>query len=200
MIGPVSKEDEAKFVRGFKTRCENTAVQVRSHLGLDDTEALPARELAEYLDVWIWELAEVVGLPRETLRHLSSVEGGEWSAVAVRAGAQDIIVLNPSHSVARQSNDLMHELAHIVLGHEPSEILVSESTGLGFRTFDKRQEAEADWLAACLLLPRPALLASYRRNMALDTAIEYFGVSKDLYRYRLRMTGVEKQGSYRRVY
>lgn len=193
MISPIPKDDEALFVRGFKSRCENTALQFRVHLGLKDTEPLPAHKLAKYLDVCVWELTNVPGLPRETLRYLSSSEGDEWSAVAVRSGTQDIIVLNPSHSPARQANDLMHELAHIILNHEPCQVLVSDSTGVGFRTFDKRQEAEADWLAACLLLPRPAIVASHRQKVDVETAANYFGVSKELYKYRLRITGVEKQ-------
>ena len=197
MIGAVSKADEATFIRGFKARCENTALQFRAHLDLEDTEPLPAHELAEYLDVWMWEMVDVLGLPRESLRYLASAEGDEWSAVAVRVGTQDIIVLNPSHSPARQSNDLMHELAHIILNHKPCQVLVSESTGFGFRTFEKRQEAEADWLAGCLLLPRPAVASCYGRKMQIEEAADYFGVSKDLYRFRLRMTGVEKQMSYR---
>jgi len=199
MIEPLSKAAEATFVRGFKARCENAAVQIRSSLGLKDIEPLSARELAEYLDVWVWELAEVPGLSRESIRHLGSSEGDEWSAVAVRSGNQDIIVLNPSHSPARQSNDLMHELAHILLGHEPAKIAVSDIAGIGIRTFDERQEAEADWMAASLLLPRPALAASAKLKMETAAAAEYFGVSKALYTYRLRMTGVEKQQSYRRA-
>jgi Zn-dependent peptidase ImmA (M78 family) len=197
MIGPVSKGDEALFVRGFKSRCENTAIQIRTHLGLKDIDPLPAREVATYLEVLIWELDDVPNLPRETLRYLKSSEGDEWSAVAVRSGTKDIIVLNPSHSLARQANDLMHELSHIILNHEPCQIIVSDSTGVGLRTFDKRQEAEADWLAACLLLPRPAIATCHRQNMHIEEAAEYFGVSKDLYRYRLRITGVEKQLSHR---
>jgi len=198
MISPVTKSDEATFVRGFKSRCENIAIQIRQHLGLQDSEPVSATELAEYLDVWIWNLAEVPGLPREALRHLSSSEGDEWSAVAVRSQKQDIIVLNPTHSPARQANDLMHELAHIILDHEPCQVIVSDSTGVGFRTFDKRQEAEADWLAACILLPRAAVALTHGRAMSVNDAADHFGVSKDLYRYRLRMTGVEKQQAYRR--
>jgi Zn-dependent peptidase ImmA (M78 family) len=198
MISPVSKTDEAMFIRGFKSRCENIAIQIRLNLGLKDSEPLSAFELAEYLGVWIWELDEIPNLPRETLKHLGSVDGDEWSAVAVQSGAQDVIVLNPTHSPARQSNDLMHELAHIILQHEPSQIVVSDTTGVGLRTFDKRQEAEADWLAACLLLPRSAVAFSHGRKMPIDKAADYFGVSKDLYRYRLRMTGVEKQQAFRR--
>lgn len=199
MIGAVSKDDEAMFVRGFKSRCENTALQLRAHLGLKDFDPLPARELAEYHDVLIWELANVPNLPLETLRHLGSSEGDEWSAVTVRSGKQDIIVPNPSHSAARQENDLMHEMAHIILNHEPCQVLVSDSTGVGFRTFEKRQEAEADWLAGCLLLPRPAVANCHSQNMQVESAAEYFGVSTALYRYRLRMTGVEKQQAYRRI-
>jgi len=199
MIAPVSKAEEATLIRGFKARCENVGIQYRTHLGLKDIEPLPARELAEYLGVWIWNLSDVPGLTREAYRYLKSAEGDEWSAVTVRVEGQDIVVLNPSHSEARQSNDLMHELAHIILEHTPCSVVVSESTGVGLRTFDKRQEVEADWLASCLLLPRPAVAATCRQKMETDVAADYFGVSKELYIYRVRMTGVQKQLAYRRI-
>lgn len=197
MIKPVSKSDEATFVRGFKARCENLAIQFRQHLKLSEIEPLPAVDLAAYLGVWIWELDGLPHLTGEAKRHLKSAEGDEWSAVAVRAANQDIIVLNPRHKPPRQSNDLMHELAHIILNHQPAQVLVSEAAEIGFRTFDKRQEAEADWLGACLLLPRPAVAHCHSQAMSVGTAAELFLVSSELYKFRLQMTGVQKQQLYR---
>jgi len=193
LIKPVSKLDEATFIRGFKARCENLSIQFRQHLKLSEVEPLPAVDLATYLGVWIWQLDSLTNLNVEAKRHLTSAEGDEWSAVTVRAANQDIIVMNPRHKPPRQSNDLMHELAHIILNHHPAQVLVSEAAEIGFRTFDKRQEAEADWLGASLLLPRPAVSHCHSQGMSVDVAAELFLVSPELYRYRLRITGVEKQ-------
>jgi len=53
----------------------------------------------------------------------------------------------------------MHELAHLIIGHEPARVVVSPDMILAVRTYDQGQEEEAAWLSGCLLLPRPALLA-----------------------------------------
>lgn len=194
MIQPVSQRAEQGFPRGFKTRCENLAIQYRDHLGVAGTAPLCPYRLAEYLGVCIWRLEDVPGLCKEAKRHLASEEGNEWSAVAVRVSGQDIIVLNPSHNYSRQSNDLMHELAHIILDHRPSTMYFAG--GVGIRDFNKQQEDEADWLGACLLLPRPAL-AHHHLKISVEDAALLFKVSPALYVYRLRITGVEKQFQHR---
>lgn len=194
MIQPVSQRAEQGFPRGFKARCENLAIQYRGHLGVAETAPLCPYQLANYLGVSIWLLEDVPGLSREAKRHLSSEEGNEWSAVAVRVSGQDIIVLNPSHNPGRQSNDLMHELSHIILDHQPSTMHFAD--GVGIRDFNKQQEDEADWLGACLLLPRPAL-AHHHTKLSVEEAALLFKVSTVLYNYRLRITGVVKQFQYR---
>ncbi|HET9642622.1 MAG TPA: ImmA/IrrE family metallo-endopeptidase [Burkholderiaceae bacterium] len=49
-----------------------------------------------------------------------------WSAVTLIVGDRKVIILNTSHSAARQSSDLMHELAHLIRGHSAQEVDVSE--------------------------------------------------------------------------
>ena len=48
----------------------------------------------------------------------------------------------------------MHELAHLLLGHDPTTMYVVGEEGLALREFDQSKEQEADWLAGALLLPR----------------------------------------------
>jgi Zn-dependent peptidase ImmA (M78 family) len=87
----------------------------------------------------------------------------------------------------------MHELSHVLLGHEPARVDVTEDGLLMLNTFDRLQEEEANWLAGCLLLPRNALMAIRGRGLDLRTAARNFGVSLDMLRYRLNVTGVEYQ-------
>jgi len=64
------------------------------------------------------------------------------------------------------------------------------------RSYDQKDEGEANWLAWSLLLPREGLLACKRKKTkkltALDIAYQ-FGVTETLVRFRLQITGVEAQ-------
>ena len=87
----------------------------------------------------------------------------------------------------------MHELAHIMLGHELTEVKETADGHLLNGLHDKDQEDEANWLGGTLLLPRPALLWMRRRRMTDIAAQNYFGVSADMLAWRIRMTGVDYQ-------
>ena len=193
----VTERQEIRFQRGFKTWAENTAVSIRKNLGSSAHDPLVPVDLATYLDVRVWTPHDVPGLRTEALQHLLSAEGDEWSALTVRVGNREVIVLNPGHSSARQASDLTHELAHIIRDHTPAQILISNETGVGLRTFDELQESEANWLAGCLLLPRTALAHCANKRMSCDGMREYFGVSAELLRYRLNVSGIARQyGAY----
>lgn len=68
------------------------------------------------------------------------------------------------HRNGRLASDIMHELAHLIIGHEPARVDVTEDGLLILNTFSQKQEDEAKWLSGCLLLPRPALLAIRARD------------------------------------
>lgn len=183
---------EALFERGFKTWCENTAVSIRLKMGLTPIAPLSPNALAEQLHVAVWELESVPDLKQDTLDYLGSTAGDEWSAVTVEVGGKRVIVVNPTHSTARQASDLMHELAHVILGHEAAKFFLTPES-YAMREFNEKQEAEANWFAGCLLLPRTALANSAYMRKSVDTAIEEYGVSRRLYTYRSNKTGVSKQ-------
>jgi len=187
----VPKTDEKRFVRGFKAWCENTAVQIRKRHGVEASAPLSARQLAEEMGISIVNLEAVPGLETETVSYLSSAVGDEWSAVTVHCADKQIIIVNPRHSEARQSSNIMHELAHIIRSHKPAQIHTYGE--LALRDFDELQENEANWLAGCLLLPRDALLQIARQNMDPSPTLERFNVSKSLYNYRLNVSGVRRQ-------
>lgn len=180
------------FERGFKTWCENTSESLRRKLGKSIHEPLDPFELAEALSVEVWDFSSINQLSRDAVMHLSSAEGDEWSAVTVYLDTRLIVVLNPRHSAARKTSNLMHELAHIIREHKPASMVASEA-GFILRSFDDRQEAEADWLAAALLLPRCALAYCQTRNMPSEALLTSYGVSKQMLRYRMGVTGVSRQ-------
>lgn len=92
----------------------------------------------------------------------------------------------------------MHELSHIILGHELAEACILEDGSLVPGNFDQDQEDEADWLAGTLLLPRPSLLAIQSRRTPQHTACDQYQVSAEMLTWRTRMTGVAYQIKRRR--
>jgi Zn-dependent peptidase ImmA (M78 family) len=190
----VTKKQQALFVRGFKAWCENTSTSTRSKLGLDPQESLSPHELAEKLHVLVWTLNDVPDLPAETLDFLASSKGDEWSAVTVCYSDQNIIIVNPRHSIGRTSSDLMHELSHIILNHKAGETYFSGDFMM--REYDEKQEAEADWLAGTLLLPRKALEYIKYNHLSDEHVTDTYGVSSQLYIYRCRMTAINRQYSH----
>ena len=62
----------------------------------------------------------------------------------------------------------MHELSHIILGHELASAMFTESGDFVPSTYDQDQEDEAGWLGGTLLLPRPALVWMRRQRMSDD--------------------------------
>lgn len=181
------------FKRGFKAWCERTALDKRTDLGLRQVDKLDPYDLANHLGVTIRRPDEIPSVSQGCLKRLLRDDRDSWSAITLRHGSQTTIILNTAHSVARQASDLMHELAHIILGHTPARVDVTDDLQLLLRTHDPGQEDEANWLAGCLLLPRPALLNLQRRRIDPADAAREYGVSVPMFTYRLQVSGATIQ-------
>ena len=184
------------FERGFKTWCEKYSTDKRKELGLAVGAPLDTRALAKNLGVRVWTPHDVKGLNSATLQVLLRNDGKTpscWSAVTVVVGTKVVVILNSSHSLARQASDLTHELAHRIRGHEAEDVDVTEEGLMLLKSYDKQQEEEADWLSGCLLLPRDALMTIKRQRLDHSDAASQYGVSMKMLTYRLAMTGVNRQ-------
>lgn len=182
--------------RGYKTWCETHAAKTRFELGLLKTSPLNPWELAKHLGIRVWTPHDVPGLSSEKKDILLRNDGKSsscWSAVTLIVGEKTLVILNASHSLARQASDLMHELAHRILKHEPEQMSISSEGLMLLKAYEKEQEEEADWLAGTLLLPRDALVYIRLQGMPDDEAIAQYGVSKSMYKYRMSLTGVNRQ-------
>ena len=181
------------FARGFKNWCETIALHHRRALKLHPTDPLDPQALANSLAVQVHGVQEIPGLNPQVLQTLLRDDRDSWSAVTITNGCNSVIILNSSHRGGRPASDLMHELAHIIIGHEPARIDITEDGSLILNTYDRQQEDEANWLAGCLLLPRDALLWIKQQGLDLRTAARQYGVSVTMLQYRLNVTGVEYQ-------
>lgn len=179
--------------RGFKTWAEQLALSIRRELDVAPHAPLAPSALALHLGVRVWTPHDVIGLPQAVLDQLLRNDPDGWSAVTCAVGGEALIIHNPQHSAARQNSDLAHELAHIILEHEPSKLVLSHDGTMVMRSFDDKQEEEANWLGWCLLLPRPALMHAMKSRLATPAIAQQWSVSEQLVEFRIRMTGVRVQ-------
>lgn len=185
----VPKSSEKLFERGFKAWCDNTSLGIRKKMGLKPSDPLSAYDLAEQLNVNVVALDSLQFLPTNSRDFLAKGGDGEWSAATIQVGGHHYVVINPSHSLARQSSNLMHELAHIIREHTSTSFSMQD--GIAMRPYDSLQENEANWFAGSLLLTQNALFAINTDN--LDEELAKYGVSKSLYNWRLNVTGVRRR-------
>lgn len=183
--------------RGFKTEAEKIAQLVRAELGLGPLDALDCFVLAEEWGIPVVSLGELRedGAKNASIRRLLTGDAG-FSATTVVLGTKRLVVYNPRHTPGRNANNLSHELSHLILEHEAAPAI-----GIGgCRHWDGPQEAEADWLGAAMLVPRESALRWMLRTGDLEEGAHNFGVSVDLFRWRVNHTGVARQLAARRGY
>jgi hypothetical protein len=180
----------AELRRGFKADAERIAELVRRDLGLEPLDRIDCFALAEALGIPVVSLGELRedGASESSIGRLMSAETG-FSAATVVVGPRRLIVYNPRHEPGRKASSLAHELAHLILEHEAAPAI---GVG-GCRHWDGRQEAEADWLGGTLLVPRAGALAWMLQSDDVDAGARNFGVSVELFRWRINHTGVVRE-------
>jgi len=149
--------------------------------------------VARHYSVSVWYPREINGVSGADLEHLLGPAREEWSGFTLKIGTRHLVVINSAQSSRRQNSVLMHEIAHIILGHQLASAMFTETGDFFPSTYDQDQEDEAAWLGGTLLLPRPALLWMRRRGLLDDEAATHFNVSPDLLQWRIRMTGIDYQ-------
>jgi Zn-dependent peptidase ImmA (M78 family) len=175
--------------RGFKAEAEREATRVRKELGLAPHDRLDPRDLAKRLSVSIVDAGELVDV--EELEDLERLQAFAFSAATFEIEQHKIIVVSPLRNTGRQNSDIAHELAHIMLEHDLSE--VREVDGMPFRTCKPDEEEEATAFGGTLLLPRPLLLSAARRRASIEQIASQYDVTVEMARFRYNTTGVAKQ-------
>jgi Zn-dependent peptidase ImmA (M78 family) len=181
------------FRRGFKTWAEEVARRIRRELGLEVSSPLDPLQIAKHLGVLVLTPSDLRDLASDVRSRLLGDHSDSWSAITVSLGASHLIIRNSRHAQTRQKSSLAHELAHIILGHDPSLLFVTPKSGIALRTHNREQEEEANWLAGCLLLPREALFSIRRHRLCDGDACDKYGVSLAMLRFRFNTSGVDLQ-------
>lgn len=158
----------------------------RCELTFDDTKLVAERQAARLRQLLTQaghdlsrgvDAAHLIALPRfRVVRESLPTDGlsywnrGEW-----------LIVLNGDQRATRQRFTLLHEFKHI-LDHGASHRLYRN---------DWEAERAADYFAACVLMPKPALKAAFcNLSQNLHWLAGHFGASKEAVAVRLQQIGL----------
>ena len=178
-----------QFAHGFKTRANRIAVKVRRDLGLIAEEPLDPWQVCDHFEIGVIKLSDLRSPTGDLIgHHFLRIETDVFSAITVVRGMRRAIVHNDRHAPVRQRSNLMHEIAHALLGHRTTPLL----QGNGERTFDQVIEAEAHFLGGTLLITNEAAYRIARYGLE-GTAADLYGVSGQMLRYRLQVSGARKR-------
>jgi Zn-dependent peptidase ImmA (M78 family) len=172
---------------GFKAEATSLANEVRAELGLGPYNGLDPFRLAEYLEIPVRPLSAVAAVG--PVHFFSVVDTGCFSGLTVFDGHRRLVVYNDAHAPGRCVSDIAHELSHGLLLHEPQPALDQR----GFRYHDPSIEEEANFLAGALLVTEAAAFRIVRDGVPYPLAAQQLGVSDDMVRYRVNVTGAEKR-------
>lgn len=177
------------LTRGFPAEARRLADDVRTELGISPAGVLDPWALAEHLAVPVIPLSDFRADAPAVCDVLLGREVGAFSAMVATVGSRRVIIHNDGHALSRQRANVCHEIAHVLLFHEPKQL-----EGPWHVSYDADQEDEAKCLGAILLVTDEACLAGCRAGLTLSQAAEQWGVSEDLMRWRRN-----KSGAMRRV-
>lgn len=173
---------------GFKTEATSLANEVRADLGLSPHDPLDPFRLAEFLEIPVMPLSALSAID-DAVHFFTAVDTGCFSGLTVFHGHQRLIVYNDAHAPGRWLSNVTHELAHGLLLHEPQPALDYR----GFRYHDREVEEEANYLCGALLITEAEAFRVVRDEVLYPLAAQRLGVSDDMVRYRVNVTGAEKR-------
>ena len=168
------------------------ALAARQAIGLDVCDRFDTLAYARRIGVVLLDFDDLPISP-SARKQLLVDDQESWSGMTIKQDGVVAVILNPSHAPARRASTLMHEVAHVELGHSPVRVDISPTGILLVSEFSKDDEDEADWLAGALLLPREALLEHRARGHDAQQIAQRHGISLQLCEWRLRLTGVDVQ-------
>ena len=175
--------------RGFPADAERMALALRQELGLDPADPLPLEDAARTRHVQVVSAAQLIDVER--LAELERIQAFAFSACTFEISGRSVIVFNPLRSEPRRKSDVAHELSHMLLEHDLTEI--RSVAGVPFRTCRGDQEEEATTLGGTLLLPRPLLLRAIAHGQGVEEIARECGVTIEMARFRVNTTGVVRQ-------
>lgn len=172
--------------RGFKANANRISLRLRHSLQLWPEAPIDLTQIAARLHIRIVRLTEFADEYPAQVKQLTVIDEGAFSASTLPVGGgKKIIIHNDKHDQGRQSNNLAHEIAHILLGHR----FTLPIDASGCRNCDRDLEEEANWLGPTILIPNEAAMHILRIGMDTRTACKLYRVSAALLRMRINASG-----------
>ena len=176
------------FIGGEAERIERSAVAAKRCLGYGASVQIDPWAAAARAGIEVRGAEFFATLTDEDRRQVLEVGGRCWSAGTVIGGGEAVIFLNPTHDLHRQKATLAEELAHVVMGHPPSEI----DPVTGFRTYDGDVESEAYGVGGAMIVPYGQLFRLIRLRAAAPEIALRYGVSDRFINYRINRCGLRR--------
>jgi Zn-dependent peptidase ImmA (M78 family) len=173
--------------KSFRKRCETIAGEKRMELELQIFDPLPSNLLANKFEALIRRPDEM-NMPQNVVQYF--LDNTNWWGILFPF-KPPVIVYDPKQSPARFESTIMHELAHLILGH-PSERIYFAPDGSFSREYNSVVEAEAAYLGSCLQIPRRGLLWAVQRGMSNDEIAQHFKASVEMVNWRQSMVNWKK--------
>ena len=203
---------KTKLRRGFVKEAEALSASHREALGLTVKQACPARRLARRLGLQVVStaavapalsadlcaaFAEYLGRPAGDAVASLQRDGEGFFAFFAEVGGHRMVFYNPSCEAARQESDLMHEMAHVICGHEGQAIPFGSDFAL--RAHDPVHEEEAHRMGSILQIPEDGLFWHLVDGRSDEEIAEIYGASLRMVRWRKSKSGATRRAAaYRR--
>jgi IrrE N-terminal-like domain len=176
--------------RGFKAESNRISLWLRQELDLAPTAPIDLHAVAKRIGLVIVPLSEFRTECPSAVDQLTVVDPSAWSAGLIPVGPSEKILLhNDAHSPVRQRSNIAHEIAHVLSNH-PLTLPLDNS---GCRVVDQGVEEEANWLGGVILIPDAAAVYIVRAALTTQEACHQYGVSADLLRMRINLSGARKR-------
>lgn len=172
-------------------QCDFEASKIRKRAGILPQTRFDPFAFANSLGISVIEPEDIPGLPHESLDILRSI-GADWSGLSfVLPSGRKVVILNPFHESTRKNITLMEEICHFLYKHDPSGIIpISESVEMSFLEYNRRDEKEAYWIGAAVLVPFKELKSLILKRKNLEEMALHFDVSPELIEFRLKVSNL----------
>ena len=201
-----------KLRRGFIGEAEALAKSHREALGLTVKQACPARRLARRLGLSVVSTAAIapalstalsaayadyLGCPPDEAVAALQRDGEGFFAFYAEVGGHKMVFYNPACDPTRQESDLMHEIAHVICGHEGQAITFGDDFAL--REHNPIHEEEAGKLGSILQIPEDGLFWHLVDGRTDCEIAAIYGASPRMVQWRRATSGAESRAeAYRR--
>lgn len=159
--------------REFLPKANKIGLQARAAMKLRPKDPLCPFAYTAFQGLRVLKLTEIVKCP-DRLRILTSTENKKpvFSATTILCPNSKIVlgfVVNDEHSEERQKSNLAHEWGHVLMEHQPQNLLLPRAN-----IHSKREEDEADAVGFAMLLTDEMCLAIAREGYSdAEAAIKY---------------------------